>query len=86
MNARLVLHQRLRIALYEPSIAAPVLIDAVVARDDGDAGLALHFVDLPPEGAAQLVQIVSALPSVQALRPLPTRVFLGELLRDRPAA
>ena len=85
-HPELVLHQRLRIALYEPSIGAPVLLDAEVARDDGEAGLGLHFVDLPPETAAHLARIVSALPSVQTLQPRPTRVVVGELLGERPAA
>jgi hypothetical protein len=86
-HPELVLHQRLRIALYDASTAAPLLLDALVARDDGEAGLGLHFVDLPPEAAAQLARLVSALPSVQTLHPRPARVVVGELLlRERPAA
>jgi hypothetical protein len=85
-HPELVLHQRLRIALYDASIAAPLLLDALVARDDGEAGLGLHFVDLPAETEAQLARIVSGLPSVQTLHPRPARVVVGELLRERPAA
>jgi len=82
----LALHQTLRLALYEPSVAAPVVIEARVARDDGEAGLALHFVDPPAETAAQIARIVAALPAVQLLRPHPARILVGELLRGRPAA
>jgi hypothetical protein len=85
-HPELALHQRLRLALYEPSVAQPVVFDAEVVRDDGGAGLALRFVDVAPEVAEQLAQIIAALPAVQSLRPEPRRIVIGELLRERPAA
>ncbi len=85
-HPELALGQRLRLALYEPSVAEPVVLEAVVARDDGGAGLALRFPDLPPDVASQLVRIVAALPAMESLLPAPERIVLGELLRDRTAA
>jgi hypothetical protein len=79
-HPELGLGQRLRLALYEPSVARPVMLDAEVARDDGEAGLALRFVDVTPETAAEIVCIVGALPALQALRPEPRRIVLGEWL------
>jgi hypothetical protein len=85
-HPELALRQRLRLALYEPSVAQPVVLDAEVARDDGGAGFALRFVDVAPEVAEQIARIVAALPAVQSLRPEPRRIVIGELLRERPAA
>jgi hypothetical protein len=82
----LALGQRLRLALYEPSVARPVVIDATVARDDGEAGLALHFVDVSPETAREIAHIAAALPALEALRPEPRRIVLGEWLDEQPAA
>ena len=82
----LALHQRVRIALYDATLAAPLVIDAEVSRDDGEAGLALRFVDVAPEAAMQLGRVVAALPAVESLRPEPRRAVLAELLHGRDAA
>jgi hypothetical protein len=82
----LALHRRLRIALYEPSVARPVVLEAEVARDDGEAGFALRFVDVDPGVAAEIARIVDALPALESLRPEPRRIVLGELLCEQPAA
>jgi hypothetical protein len=85
-HPELSLGQRLRLALYEPSVARPVLLEAVVARDDGEAGLALHFVDPSPETAGEIAAIVASLPALQALRPEPRRIVLGAWLDEQSAA
>ncbi|TFG95957.1 MAG: PilZ domain-containing protein, partial [Myxococcales bacterium] len=82
----LVLGGRLRLALYEPSASEPVLLTAEVVRDDGGAGLALRFVDLPPEIATQLGRIIAALPALESLRPEPRRIVLAELVAPRSVA
>jgi len=82
----LALGQRLRLALYEPSAPAPVVLEAECMRDDGGAGLALRFVDLGPEVSAQLERIVAALPALESLRPEPRRIVLAEWLDDRSVA
>ncbi len=82
----LALGQRLRLAIYEPSVARPVVLEAAVARDDGEAGLALRFVDVSPELAGEIACIVGALPAFESLRPEPRRIVLGEWLDEQPAA
>jgi hypothetical protein len=82
-HPELALHQRLRLALYEPSVGRPVVIEAEVVRDDGEAGLALRFVDIGPGLAAEIASIVASLPAVEALRPEPRRIVLGEYLVER---
>jgi len=81
----LALNQRLRLALYEPSVSGPVVLEAEVARDDGGAGLALRFVDVPPDVTAQLGQIVAALPALERLRPEPQRIWLGDFSSEAAA-
>jgi hypothetical protein len=59
--------QRLKIALYDPSREAPLVVDAVVARDDGENGLALHFEGLAEAIADRLEHLVATLPPVECL-------------------
>ena len=58
---------RLRLALYDPAREAPLVVDAVVARDDGARGLGLQFLAVAPEIAARLEQLVAMLPPVEQL-------------------
>lgn len=82
----LALHQRVRIALYDATLAAPLIIDAEVSRDEGAAGFALRFVDVAPEAALQIGHLVASLPAVESLRPEPHRAVLAELVHGRDAA
>lgn len=58
---------RLRLALYDPTREAPLVVDAVVARDDGKRGLGLQFLAVDPEIAARLERLVATLPPVEQL-------------------
>jgi hypothetical protein len=58
---------RLRIALYDPGRETPLVLDAVVARDDGRRGLALHFEGVDAALAERLEEIVASLPPVECL-------------------
>jgi c-di-GMP-binding flagellar brake protein YcgR len=58
---------KLQIALFDTSRGQPLILHAVVARDDGGAGMALRFADLTPEDEELLGNIVAALPAVEAL-------------------
>jgi hypothetical protein len=82
----LAVEQCVRIALYEPSCQEPLVLAAVVARDDGEAGLALRFVDAAPETLAEIERIVGELPAIEQLRPTPHRVVLGEFSLQTPVA
>lgn len=81
-HPELALHERLHLALYEPSEPSPLLVDAEVSRDDGEAGLALHFLDVAPETGARLERMVAALPAMESLRPEPQRIVLGEFFSE----
>jgi hypothetical protein len=78
----LALGQRLRVALYEPSSASPIVLDAEIVRDDGGAGLGLRFVDVPADTSTRLEGLVAALPALERLRPEPERVWLAEFSSD----
>lgn len=58
---------RLRIALYDPAREAPLVVDAVVARDDGARGFGLQFLAVGPDVATRLEQLVATLPPVEQL-------------------
>ena len=58
---------RLRVAIYDASRAAPLVVEAVVERDDGREGLALGFEDLDEMMSSQLEELVASLPPVECL-------------------
>jgi hypothetical protein len=58
---------RVRLALYDAAREAPLVVDAVVARDDGPHGFGLQFLGLTPELAVRLEAIVAGLPPVERL-------------------
>jgi len=49
----------LELAIYGPSGAEPVLVRAVVARDDGPRGTVFHFEDMAPGERARLEDIIA---------------------------
>ena len=58
---------KLQLALFDTSQQEPLIVTAVVARDDGEAGLGLHFIDLPAETKTRIDAMVTALPAVESL-------------------
>jgi hypothetical protein len=58
---------KLQLALFDTSQREPLIATAVVVRDDGEAGLGLHFVDLSDETKTRIDAIVAALPAVESL-------------------
>jgi hypothetical protein len=58
---------KLQIALFDTDRGEALVLHAVVARDDGSAGMVLHFVDLSAENEEHLGNIVAALPVVESL-------------------
>jgi hypothetical protein len=58
---------RLRLALYDAAREAPLVVEAVVARDDGPRGFGLQFLSMTPELAQRLEQLVATLPPVERL-------------------
>ncbi|UCE85774.1 MAG: hypothetical protein JSU66_15830, partial [Deltaproteobacteria bacterium] len=75
---------RLRLAVYDASRPAPVIVEAVAIRDDAERGLAMRFLDTPPPVAQHIEQIVATLPAVEALRASdPEPVFIADILERR---
>lgn len=58
---------RMRLALYDAAREKPLVVDAVVARDDGPRGFGLQFLAVTPELATRLEQLVATLPRVEPL-------------------
>lgn len=61
------LGDRLRLSLFASGRAEPFVVEAVVARDDGDRGLVLRFDRLPEHVGDALERLVAGLPDVEAL-------------------
>ena len=60
---------KLRLALFDTPQQEPLILRAEVSRDDHGSGLFLHFVDLSPEMAARIEEIVAQLPAVESIDP-----------------
>jgi hypothetical protein len=56
------------LALYGPAAEEPLIVNAVVGRDDGEHGLALRFENVDPATAARLERFVATLPPIEPLR------------------
>jgi hypothetical protein len=56
------------LALYGAASEEPLIVEAVVERDDGDRGLALRFDKVDPATAARLERFVAGLPPIEPLR------------------
>ena len=77
---------RLRLALHAEPGADPVVVEAVVSRDDGPEGLALRFEALAEEDARRLEAVVADLPAVETLadgEAASLGAVLSEVLPDR---
>jgi hypothetical protein len=54
----------LQIALHVPNSKHPLVIGARIARDDGEAGMALQFVDLNDPARLCLEEVLQSLPAI----------------------
>jgi len=81
----LQLGDEFKIALYGSGEHAALVLKAVVARDDGWAGLVLHFRDVKGRPAAGLAALVEELPASRAAKGAEARapgVVVSEILED----
>ncbi len=77
---------RLRLALHADPGGEPLVVDAVVSRDDGPRGLALHFEPLSADVARRLETVIADLPTVETLvdgEAASLGAVLSEVLPDR---
>jgi hypothetical protein len=57
----------IRLSIYGEPGCEPISVRAKVVRDDGAAGLALRFRDLPADVRERIESLVASLPAVEAL-------------------
>ncbi|HEX5065810.1 MAG TPA: PilZ domain-containing protein [Myxococcota bacterium] len=62
----LLVGDELKLVVYGPAGAAPLLLRSVVSRDDGADGFVLRFEDVAPEAAAELGAWTARLPQLVA--------------------
>jgi hypothetical protein len=72
---------KLNLAIQLNPPREPVLVEATVVRDDGEAGLALRFDWLSPDSRRQLERLLASLPSIEGLHDEARRV--GTVLATR---
>jgi hypothetical protein len=76
----------LKLALYGNGEHPALVLEAVVIRDDGWDGLALHFRDVGASAAAELERLVRSLPAERAARRARERapgVVVSEIIERR---
>jgi len=74
----------LRLAIYSTAGSDPLIVDAQVVRDDGDAGFGLRFMDVDPAVTQKLDAIVSSASAevVETGDPEPRSVLVAEILSE----
>jgi hypothetical protein len=79
-NPALFVGQQLRIALYGGPGETPLVIDAEVARDDGERGLVLRFAPLTELSRRALEKLLDALPILDTGRTSAPGLVVSEIL------
>ena len=62
-GANLLIGDALKLVIYGPAGRPPLVIRAVVSRDDGDEGCVLLFENLTPKTVAELSEWTTLLPT-----------------------
>lgn len=83
-SEHLTMGKRIRLALQGNEQEEPVLVEARVIRDDGPAGLALHFDWLDPNDRPRLQGLVRGLPRIADLQEEDTPTLPMFLTRILP--
>jgi hypothetical protein len=72
--------QHVRIALHGSAGDTPLVMNAVVTRDDGERGLVLAFGELPASAERYLAKLLESLPVLEACREVAEGVLVSEIL------
>jgi hypothetical protein len=64
-HPEIALGDRLRIAIYEATAGAPILVDAVAIRDDGARGVLLRFRDVSAGVAHEITRVLEGAPQLE---------------------
>ena len=63
-SSALSLGDTVQIAIHTPTYATPLVLKAVVDRDDGPRGLLLHFSDVTSQAVERLDKMIEPLPEL----------------------
>jgi hypothetical protein len=89
-HPRLARGARLRLALQPPGGAPPLLLEAEVARDDGERGLVLRFLAVSASARLALERMLDAAADVERTRRTQAareeRLVLGTLVEAGESA
>jgi hypothetical protein len=80
-DAALELGAELKLVIHGGREGAPLLLKAVVARDEGEEGCVLHFRELAPALADRLARLVASLPTAQPADAGAPNVVVSEVVR-----
>jgi len=64
-HPEITLGDRMRIAIYEATAGAPILVDAVAIRDDGARGVVLRFRDVSTGVACEIARVLAGAPQLE---------------------
>jgi hypothetical protein len=81
----LQLGDELKLALYNDSRRPPVVVRALVARDDGENGWMLQFHDLDDHTSANLALLLDSLPEVGEGEAIDASGLFSEILERAEA-
>jgi hypothetical protein len=85
-HPEIALGDRLRIAIYEAVVGAPILVDAVAVRDDGARGVVLRFRDVSAGVAHEIARVLEGAPQLEAVGGAAgAGVVVAELIDCQPA-
>jgi hypothetical protein len=82
-HPKLAVGDSARLAIYADPADDPFVVEARVARDDGERGLALQFECMDRHAERQLEELVGALPGIESLEKSdPVPIVLSELVPE----
>jgi hypothetical protein len=85
-HPELALGDRIRIALYEATSPAPILVEAVAVRDDGERGVVLRFRNLDADAQAAVARMAGAAPQIETSHDAArSSLVVAELCERQPA-
>ncbi len=80
-NENLRIGEYLRLGIYGKAGQDPLLVEAIVVRNDGASGIALHFVWMEPSAPERLEGLIANLPSIESLQYDKTQpIVLSEIV------
>ena len=85
-NENLRVGDYLRLGIYGKAGQDPLLVEALVVRNDGPRGVALHFEWMEPSAPQRLEDLIAGLPSIEALQYDKTQPIVLSEIVDRDEA